>query len=349
MSVFNGDEFLREAVDSVLGQSFSDLEFIIINDGSSDKTGGILESYEKSDSRVLIYHQENRGLVESLNRGCALAQGKYLARMDADDVAVKDRFSWQIEFMEKHPEVGVLGGGVEFIDSAGRSLGTSTNPTEDRDIRAALVDDCPFWHSTVLMRTDLPGSVGGYRKVVIDAEDCDLWLRIADRTRLANLGAVLVKYRFHPSQVTVRKCRQQALSTLGAHLAADLRMQGKADPLDSITQITPDTLSALGVDRATQEAAVASRHLWSIRNMCNTGQFEQGLELLAEISCDSVWKQADRRVTADLRLLAARLYWHRGRIYKSIVTAAQAVWARPVVLARPIKPLIRRLRLAGVQ
>jgi hypothetical protein len=154
-----------------------------------------------------------------------------------------------------------------------------------------------------------------------------------------------VKYRFHPSQVTVRKCRQQALSTLGAHLAAHLRMLGKADPLDSITQITPDTLSALGVGRAAQNAAVASRHLWSIRNMFNTGQYEQGLELLAEMSRDSVWKHADRRVTADLRLLAARLYWHRGEIYKSIVRAAQGVWARPIVLVRPVKPLIRRLRL----
>lgn len=349
MSVFNGGDFLREAVDSILGQSFTDFEFIIINDGSSDGSGAILEEYAKADSRVRVHHQQNRGLVEALNRGCALARGRYIARMDADDVAIADRLGRQVEFMETHAEIGVLGGAVEFIDTVGGILGASRNPSEDGEIRAALADDCPFWHSTVLMRTELLKSVGGYRKVVVDAEDCDLWLRLAERTRMANLDAVLVQYRFHPSQVTVRKARQQALSALAAHLAAERRAQGRPDPLDSVGAITPEVLVRLGVDRRTQEAAIASRHLWSIRNLTRTKQYAQALVLFNELLRDSIWKHVEPRVAADLHLLAARLYWHRGEISKSVVTAARAVRTRPVVLARPVKPLLRKLRAVAVQ
>ena len=107
MSVYNGERFLREAVGSILDQSFRKFEFIVINDGSTDFTGAMLDSYQEQDLRMHVYHQENRGLVESLNRGCALAQGKYIARMDADDISVINRLMWQVEFMEKHPEVTV--------------------------------------------------------------------------------------------------------------------------------------------------------------------------------------------------------------------------------------------------
>ncbi len=130
--------FATEAADSILGQSVLDFEFIIINDGSTDRTALILDSYQKNDPRVRVYHQENRGLVESLNRGCAFARGKYIARMDADDVANRDRLLWQIAFMEKHPEIGVLGGAVEFIDVKGASMGISVNPTKDHQIKKAM-------------------------------------------------------------------------------------------------------------------------------------------------------------------------------------------------------------------
>ena len=122
MSVLNGERFLREAVESILDQSLREFEFIIINDGSTDFSGSILDSYQHKDPRLRVVHQENMGLVESLNRGCGLARGKYIARMDADDIAIQDRLRWQADFMETHPEVGVVGGAVEVIDTTGRSL-----------------------------------------------------------------------------------------------------------------------------------------------------------------------------------------------------------------------------------
>jgi cellulose synthase/poly-beta-1,6-N-acetylglucosamine synthase-like glycosyltransferase len=348
MSVLNGELFLSEAVESILAQSFTDFEFIIINDGSTDETATLLDRYQKSDFRVRVYHQQHNGLVESLNRGCAFAQGKYIARMDADDIALKDRLLSQVDFMEKHPDVVVLGGAVEFIDTEGEALGVvSTNPISDHQIRAALVSGCPFWHPTVLIRRDALHSVGGYRKKFIDAEDCDLWLRMADHAQLANLASVVLKYRCHPSQVSVRKCHQQALSTLAAHAVANARRRGESDPLEFATEITPDVLSAIGVSTHSQAAALAHRYLWGIRNMCETGQDSRAVELFSEMSRASVWKYAARRVISDLHLLAAGLYWRQGRIARSALAAAQAVLKRPVILARPVKRLIQRPVQAG--
>jgi glycosyltransferase involved in cell wall biosynthesis len=343
MSVRNGDRFLSEAVDSILDQSVQDFEFIIINDGSTDRTALILDSYQHSDVRLRVYHQENRGLIASLNHGCALARGKYIARMDADDVANGDRLLWQIDFMENHSEIGVIGGAVEFIDVEGASMGISVNPTKDHQIKEAMRDGCPFWHPTVLMRKSVLESVAGYRKQVIDAEDCDLWLRIAERSELANLETVVLKYRIHPCQVSSTKCRQQALSTLAAHVAAEFRRNGQPDPLDSIAEVTPEVLAALGVSEQTQESAVASRYVWNIRSMCDSGQYVHAVELFAAMSRVCIWKHAKRRVRADLRMLLARIYWRERRYLRSIVAAIHALILRPAMFGRPLKPLMRVL------
>lgn len=161
MSVFNGERFLREAVESILDQSFTDFEFIVVDDGSTDGSASILDSYQSYDARVKVHHHEHGGLIKSLNRGCSLAQAKYIARMDADDVASKDRLSWQVDFMEAHPEIGVLGGAVEWIDAMGKSLLTQRHPAEDRQIKAALLHGCALWHPTVLFaERSLSGRAG---------------------------------------------------------------------------------------------------------------------------------------------------------------------------------------------
>jgi len=344
MSVFNGERFLREAVESILDQSFNEFELIVIDDGSTDATATILESYRRQDSRLRICHQGNRGLVESLNRGWMLARGNYIARMDADDVAIKSRLECQVEFMEKHREVGVLGSAVQFISPDGKPLMTSPNPITDQEIRLALPYRCPFWHPTVLMRKDVLISVGGYRKVVVDAEDYDLWLRMAERCQLANLGSVLLKYRLHSCQVTVRKFRQTALSSLAARAAAASRRDGNSDPLESCTEITPAVLVGLGVNEATQWAAVLGRYLWSIRTMCDTGEYGGAHNVLNELLRSCEWKHAGNREMADVLLLAARIDWRKKRFGSSILGAGRALITRPIILGRPVRPLLRRLR-----
>lgn len=341
MSVLNGERFLCESVESILAQSFREFEFIIIDDGSTDRTASILDTYQRSDPRVRIHHQENRGLVESLNFGCGLARGKYIARMDADDVATTDRLTRQVAFMEEHPHIGLLGGAVEIVDVTGRYILTSRNPTEAGEIRFALLTGCPFWHPTVVIRQEVFAAVGGYRKVVVDAEDYDLWLRISERWGPANLELVVLKYRLHPWQVTVRKCRTMGASSLAARAAATARRKGDPDPLERVSEITPAVLSGMGVDAAAQEAAVAGRYLWAIRSMYHTRQYSAALDALVEMQSSSEWESAGARVAADLRFLAAQLYWRQGRLVRSILSAGQAIIMRPVMIARPLKPVLR--------
>ena len=122
MSVFNGQAFLRDAIDSILNQTMGDFEFLIIDDGSKDDTGTILSNYADRDPRVRIIQQESRGRAQSLNIGINSAQGQYIARMDADDIALPNRIIRQIDYLEKHDNVGVLGGGYELIDTGGQVL-----------------------------------------------------------------------------------------------------------------------------------------------------------------------------------------------------------------------------------
>jgi glycosyltransferase involved in cell wall biosynthesis len=342
MSVFNGERFLREAVESILRQSFRDFEFIIIDDGSTDKSGSVLDSYQRSDARVRVLHQENRGLIDSLNRGCGLAQGTYIARMDADDIALDDRLMWQVERMEKNRALGLLGGAAEWIDATGKSLGIHRYPGENHMMRSALHDGSPFAHPTILMRREAFVSAGGYRPTVVDAEDYDLWLRIADRFELGNLQAVIVKYRIHPGQISERKCEQQALSSLAARAAARSRMNGDADPLDSVTEITPEVLERLGITQAEQRKALARHWLTCIRNMYDAGEYVVALRALETLRSHYL-KYAENWVVCDFRLVEAQVFWDQGRYAKSVSKATRALIARPIVLGRPAKLVLRRV------
>ena len=284
MSVYNGERFLQDAVESILSQSLRDFEFIVIDDGSTDHSAAILDRYQNSDARLKVCHGEHAGLIESLNRGCALAQGKYIARMDADDVAIKDRLIWQTDFMDAHPEIGIVGGAVEWIDATGKPLVIRRYPSDDEKIKTTLFQQgCAFWHPTVVLRREVFARAGGYRRVVVDAEDYDLWLRIADHYQLANLENVVLKYRIHPHQVSMRKTAQQTLGMIAAQVAASTRRNGLADPLNSMVAITDETLASLGVTKSMLSRRFASYRRDWIRNMVTAGEYSTALEATLEI------------------------------------------------------------------
>ncbi len=344
MSVFNGERFLRPAIDSILAQTWRDFEFIIVDDGSEDHTPIILSDYRRKDPRIRIITQENRGLVEALNRGCALARGPYIARMDADDVAVENRLELQVSFLREHPEIGLLGGAVNIMNLAGKTLWSTSNPLRDVDIRTALQDGCPFWHPTVMVRKETFEATGGYRKIVVHAEDYDLWLRMAAVCQMANLEAVLVAYRLHSNQVTTQKCKQMVLSSLVARSAAIRRSEHRSDPLNSAESITPALLVELDIREVDVEAELAARFVYVIRNMCRTGEFAAALKVIAEMRACSRWEHVSARVMADFHLLAAELYSKQGRIGATLGSVSKAVAARPLVLGRSIWPFMKRLR-----
>jgi tetratricopeptide (TPR) repeat protein len=243
MSVYNGEAYLAEAVDSILGQSFRDFEFVIINDGSTDGTGPLLKKYAAQDSRIVLIEQENTGLVGALNRGLAAARAPYIARMDADDIALPDRLARQYEYLEKHPDIAVLGAAITLIDQDNQRIRDIAYPQGDAEISAFIKKGSPLAHPVVMMRTDIIRALGGYRAAYRHAEDYDLWLRVFEHHRLDNLPALLLRYRQHDNKVGVRHATQQGLATTVARVTHRLRASGRPDPTASMTALDPNTIS----------------------------------------------------------------------------------------------------------
>ena len=341
MSVFNGKRFLAEAVESILDQEFRDFEFIIIDDGSGDGSASELDSYQRRDSRVRVCHQEHAGLVKSLNKGCGLARGRYIARMDADDVALRDRLALQVEFLKTHPEIGVVGASVEWINAAGKSLYISRNPAQDCEIKADLLlhRRCALWHPTILLHKDVFTQAGGYRSNFVGAEDYDLWLRIAEKSQLANLGPVVLRYRIHSSQVSIQQRMQQTRSTLGAQLAAKRRSEGRLDPLNDSKEITSETLVALGISAGEQNREIFQDYRKWIRIMCNAGEYASALKAAREVQGAGI-KDVERWELADLHLTVAKLLWEQREFVGSAISAVHAFFVRPFVIGRPVKRLL---------
>lgn len=205
MPVYNAAGHLREAVDSILGQTFGDFELIIINDGSADATASILKRYAELDSRIRLHHQEKHGLVSALNRGCALARGQYIARMDADDISLPHRFERQLEYMEKHPQIGVLGTWICNIDENGAVKRAWRPPTNPKLLRWTHFFGVCVSHPTVLMRREVVVKLDFYRQGADHIEDVDLWLRASSITEFGNVPEILFKYRTWHGSVSQTK------------------------------------------------------------------------------------------------------------------------------------------------
>ena len=203
MPVYNAQRYLKEAVVSILDQTFRDFEFLIIDDGSSDRSLSILKRYAAQDARIRLSSKPNAGYAVRLNEMLYLARGDLIARMDADDVALPERFARQVEFLRCHPEVDVVGGAQEHIDSQGHLLFVQGEPEEHEELQElALTGVCPINHPSVMMRREAVLAVGGYRVEMMPAEDFDLWLRMGEHGRLANLTDVITRYRVHESSVS---------------------------------------------------------------------------------------------------------------------------------------------------
>ncbi len=200
MSVRNGERWVGEAVDSILGQTFGDLEFIVVDDGSEDATGAILEG--RKDPRLRVIHQPPSGLTVSLNRAWRLSGAALLARMDADDVAHPDRLARQATFLDAHPDVGLLGTGCQEISATGEVIGVIVPPEDDAAIRRVLIRKNPFVHSSVMLRREALEVAGGYDESLPVAQDYDLWLRMSRLTRMANLPEALVTRRLTPGRIS---------------------------------------------------------------------------------------------------------------------------------------------------
>lgn len=345
MAVYNGGRFLAESVDSILGQSFGDFEFLIIDDGSTDETPDTLGRYQQLDARVVVYRQANQGQVPSLNTGCRMARGRYIARIDADDVAMPERFARQVEYLEGHPEVALLGSSITNIDVAGRPLGTWPLPTDDREIRERLfgLGEIPFCHVTLMFRSEVVRALNGYRTAFAPAEDYDLWLRIAERSQLANLPEPLVNVRRRAHSLSFTNARQQVISRLVAREASAIRRQGGRDPVDQQEPVSREQLRSLGVGDAIFEQQLMGIYQYWIEVMLRSGDNDGALRMMRHALESEPWRHVSRSVVANLWLAAARLYSEQGRYLQSAACTARALAVRPVIAGRPIKRIASQL------
>jgi glycosyltransferase involved in cell wall biosynthesis len=209
LPVRNGERFLAEAVASVLAQTLTDFELIVVDDGSTDASGAIVEGI--ADPRVTVLRQAPRGLVAALTTGLAHASAEYVARMDADDVSEPPRLERQLDLLEKRPDVGMVATWVTVVDEDGRELRREVLPPAHEDLVRRLLLRNPFQHGSVVLRRTALEAAGGYRTDYGANEDYDLWRRLAQRWKLACLPETLYRYRVHPGAVTHTDLERVAL------------------------------------------------------------------------------------------------------------------------------------------
>ena len=217
MPVRNGGVYLGPAIKSILRQTYDNFEFIVIDDGSTDGSQNVVETLARNDARLKLFRQGPEGVTVALQRGVHRAKAEFIARMDADDLAHPERFAAQVRVLDRDPRTVAVGSYVERIDADGAPIAMSRWPLTHEKIEFGLLrGHGGLAHPTAMIRRDALVTVGGYRKEYPLAQDKDLWLRLAEQGRLANLPLLLLKYREHLHSVSMSRQRQQWESTRAA-------------------------------------------------------------------------------------------------------------------------------------
>ena len=234
MPVYNSARYLEEAIESILHQTLQNFELIIINDGSTDLTGEILDDYARKDPRIQIVHQANRGIVGALNAGLRLCRASYIARMDGDDVCLPHRFAFQTEYLDSNPDCVAVGGVFMGIDGAGThdaSYGFKRNRVTSLDVfpvRIALT-----LHPLMTIRREALLELGGYRATFPHAEDYDLFLRLKQFGTVDNPPELMIYYRNHEQSVSRRNIELQESAMGYAEFAAIELHRRQTDPISA--------------------------------------------------------------------------------------------------------------------
>lgn len=227
MSVFNGQCHLKECIDSILSQTYRDFEFIIINDGSDDQTSEIVKEY--NDSRIRAFNQENLGLTKSLNRAIGLSSGNYIARIDADEIAMPNRLAAQVEFLDSNPDIGLVGSFYLNTNSSGQLLHKIETPVLDKDIREGLQKTNVIAHGSVMIRKEVFNNVGLYNEDFKYVQDFELWGRICKSYKMHNLPEFLLKRKITDESLSSDRSimTERSLCSLKAHIST-LKNLGKS-------------------------------------------------------------------------------------------------------------------------
>lgn len=263
LPVYNAGEYLDAAIESVLGQSFTDFELLLLNDGSTDGSLDRLNHFAHLDTRCTVHSWLNRGLIQTLNEGIRLARADILFRMDADDICRPYRFERQMAYLRAHPECVAVGTQVMLIDPEGQPIRPFIEETGHEAIDAAHLagKGGAIAHPAAAMRKAALVGAGGYRAEFLHAEDIDLFLRLAEVGRLANLPEVLLDYRQHPNSIGYRHAQAQRDSARRAVAEARQRRGfGELAPLPD-NELSPSQVTMADVHRKWGWWALGGGHL----------------------------------------------------------------------------------------
>lgn len=270
MSVYNGARYVKFAIDSVLGQD-EDFEFIIVDDGSNDDTWQVLDLYKANPLVKILRNRLNLGLSESLNRGISIAKGEYIVRQDADDLSCRGRIKRQRQFLDNNFSTGLLGTWYEVINEMDDVLERVTVPVSNDDLQKSLLCGNSFCHGSVIFRKTLFNEVGGYRFGHYPTQDYDLWLRMSEKSLVANIPDVLYQYRIGNGAISSRKLELQLQFDRLARDLAKIRRQNLLEPLDLCSM-----LNDVETDR------LIVRKMWMARMWLVQRKIDEFLECIQE-------------------------------------------------------------------
>ena len=284
MPVYNCEKYIAYSIESILSQSFKAFELIIVDDGSSDNSMSIIQSYKDKRIRI-ITNPNNIGLTKSLNKAINCSKGEYIARMDADDISLVDRLEKQSDFMEDNPKVAVLGGGYQEIDSDGRLINYVFKPPVDKEtIEHQLLFKKPFAnpivHSTAIIRRTALEDVGRYRVPFQAAQDYDLWLRISEKFEIQNMDEILIYYRYHPDSIFNKSVFESTIFPLVARASAQMRRRGLKDPVNNEVGLTSEVLMELGLTRGIVHKYTAKGYFLRSMIMLGKGEVDKAISIL---------------------------------------------------------------------
>ncbi len=285
MSVRNGGAYLPPAIDSILTQTFRDFQFLIMDDKSTDETAEVLARYAAQDPRITLLQGEGRGLAAALNLALEKTNADLIARMDADDISLPERFAIQRDWMTAHPECVALGTAVQTIDADDNPLRIRKYPSNPADIRDRLLMRNCVCHPSAMIRRSALRQISGYRENFLTSQDYDLWLRLLSVGDIANLPDVLLQYRKHNTRTSDSANRSRQTLYSVAAIASHLGQQVNAPQVD-MNDITEETvlsqLCALQPLMAQTEYAHAfSRH---VMRFISTAQGLSGTQIRSLLS-----------------------------------------------------------------
>ena len=306
MSCYNASRYLREAMDSVLTQTYRDYEFIVVNDGSTDDTAAILRTYASKDARIRIIEKANTGLTDSLNVGLHSAKGQWIARLDADDMAMPNRLTRQMAFVQQSTSLVVLGTGCTLVDTNGERIANYRYPPRHRPLVTHMASwGSPFPHSSALFHRDTALSIGGYNHRFLRCQDVDLWLRLSRFGHIGALPTPLVKIRKHRDNISsVDTGKVQAAFGMAARVCHLLQTQGAPDPstqgndiwLQFLEWLTARVAQSGLLERRSHWSRLKQRYLESPRRLVGAWHVLRGLRSFEEIC----WIIARRRYLRNL-------------------------------------------------